>query len=116
MSAQLAEWMDKTLPAIVDTLTCCLNCQIGVSTQKRFNLAGQKAVHAVVDEFMGVLFLGCHVHVPLTGSHMQTLYNTQIRSAAALLAERPKMRSATSANSKNARIAEIVVKKRKKPL
>ena len=84
---KLAEWMDKTLPAIVDTLSCCLNCQIGVNTQKRFNLAGQKAVHAVVDEFMGVLFPGCHGHVPLTASHMQTLYNTQIRSAAALLAE-----------------------------
>jgi len=84
---KLTEWMDKTLPAIVDTLTRCLNCQVGANTHKRFNLAGQKAVHAVVDEFMSILFPGCHGHAPLTESHMETLYDTRIRSAATLLAE-----------------------------
>lgn len=84
---KLTEWMDNKLPAIVGTLSRCMNCQVGVNTEKRFNLAGQKAVHAVVDEFMGILFPGCHGHAPLTESHMETLYNTQIRSAAALLAE-----------------------------
>ncbi|MBU4211366.1 MAG: serine acetyltransferase [Verrucomicrobia bacterium] len=84
---KLTEWMDNKLPAIVGTLSRCMNCQVGVNTQKRFNLAGQKAVHAVVDEFMGILFPGCHGRAPLTEGHMETLYNTQIRSAATLLAE-----------------------------
>ena len=84
---KLDKWMDKTLPAIVDTLACCLNCQVGVNTQKRFNLASQKAVRAVVDEFMGILFPGCHGHAPPIGSHVATLYNTQIRSCATLLTE-----------------------------
>ena len=75
---KLTEWMDKTLPAIAGTLSRCVNCQVGVNTEKRFNLAGQKAVHAVVDEFMGILFPGCHGPVPLTESHVETLYNLSL--------------------------------------
>lgn len=84
---KLTEWMDNKLPAIVGTLSRCVNCQVGVNTQKRFNLAGHKAVHAVVDEFMGILFPDCHGHEPLTESHMETILNVRIRSASALLAE-----------------------------
>lgn len=83
---KLAEWMDNKLPGIAVVMSRCMNCQVGVNTEKRFNLAGQKAVHAVVDEFMGILFPGCHGHAPLAESHMETLYNTRIRSAATLLA------------------------------
>ncbi|MCX6991745.1 MAG: serine acetyltransferase [Kiritimatiellaeota bacterium] len=84
---KLAEWMDNKLPVIVDTMSRCVNCQVGVNTEKRFNLAGQKAVHAVVDEFMGILFPGCHGHAPLAENHMETMLNVRIRSAATLLAE-----------------------------
>lgn len=84
---KLAEWMDKKLPAIANNLARCLNCQVGANTQKRFNLAGQKAVHAVVDEFMGLLFPGCHGQMPLAGSHIKKLYNAKIRAAATLLAK-----------------------------
>ncbi len=84
---KLAEWMDVKLPAVVGALAHCVNCQVGINTEKRFNLAGQKAVHAVVDEFMGILFPGCHGHAPLTESHMGTTLNVRIRSAAVLLAE-----------------------------
>ena len=84
---KLAEWMDKKLPAIVGALSRCVSCQVGVNTEKRFNLAGQKAVHAVVDEFMGILFPGCHGHAPLAESHMETMLNVRIRAASALLAE-----------------------------
>ncbi len=83
----LTAWMDQALPAIVDTLANSLSCQTGVNTERRFNLAGQKAVHAVVDEFLGILFPGCHGQTPLPEKHMETLYNVQIRSAAARLAE-----------------------------
>ena len=84
---KLTEWMNNKLPVIVGTLSHCVNCQVGINTEKRFNLAGQKAVHAVVDEFMGILFPGCHGHAPLTESHMETMLNVRIRSASVLLAE-----------------------------
>lgn len=84
---KLTEWMDGKLPAVVNTLTQCVNCHIGINTKKRFNLAGQKAVHAVADEFIGILFPGCHGHEPLAENHMENQYNIRIRSAAMLLAE-----------------------------
>jgi serine O-acetyltransferase len=84
---KLTAWMDQALPGIVDSLTQSANNHSGVNTEKRFNLAGQKAVHAIVDDFLGILFPGCHGREPLAEKHMETMFNVQIRSAAAQLAE-----------------------------
>ncbi|MBI2441125.1 MAG: serine acetyltransferase [Lentisphaerae bacterium] len=65
----------------------CINCQVGVGTRKWFNLASQKAVRAVVDEFMSIMFPGCHGPAPLTGSRRQNHYRVRIRAVAALLAK-----------------------------
>ena len=84
---KLKEWMDSSLPAIIDRLTGSTNCPALINTEKSFNLAGQKAVYAVVDDLLGILFPGCHGAGPLPERHLNDFYGVQLRSAAARLAE-----------------------------
>ena len=42
----------------------CVKCQANRNTERGFNLPGQKAVHAVLDELIAILFPGCHGHSP----------------------------------------------------
>lgn len=82
---KLNQWLNKTLPTVVATLTRCINCQAGISTRKTFNLASQKAVRAIVEEFMSILFPGCHGSAALIGSGRQARYRARLRAAAVLL-------------------------------
>jgi len=82
----LTEWMDNALPDLVARLNQCSHCQ-AINTEKRFNLAGQKAIHAVVDQFVATLFPGCHGLEPLMERRLDMQLNVQLRSAAATLAE-----------------------------
>ena len=84
---KLKEWMDRSLPAIIESLTSDINCPALTNTEKSFNLAGQKAVHAVVDDFLGILFPGCHGSGPMLERHLDDFYGVQLRSATARLAE-----------------------------
>lgn len=84
---KLKEWMDRLLPAIIDRLAGDINCPALVNTEKNFNLAGQKAVHAVVDDFLGILFPGCHGTGPLLERHLDDFYGVHLRSVASRLAE-----------------------------
>ncbi|MBI2438127.1 MAG: serine acetyltransferase [Lentisphaerae bacterium] len=79
--------MSKTLPGIVNTLMRCINCQVGVSAKKRFNLASQKTVRMVVEEFMSILFPGCHGPATMIGRRRQRRYGARLRAAAVLLAK-----------------------------
>lgn len=83
----LTEWMDKTLPNVVKHLAHDINCQVGIKSNRRLNLAGQQALHAVVDDLLGILFPGCHGHMPFTERRLETLYHVKIRSTAETLAE-----------------------------
>lgn len=84
---KLKEWMDRALPAIIDSLTESTKCPALINTEKSFNLAGQKTVHAVVDDFLGILFPGCHGTGPMQEKHLDDFYSVQLRSIAARLAE-----------------------------
>lgn len=81
---KLTAWMDQTLPTLVDKMSGGLSC---INTEKQFNLAGQKAVHAVVDQFLAILFPGCHGDAPVLENRIPITLNVQIRSTAAALAE-----------------------------
>jgi serine O-acetyltransferase len=84
---KLKEWMERSLPAIIDCLATGINCPALVNTEKSFNLAGQKAVHEVVDDLLGILFPGCHGTGPLPERHLDDFYGIQLHSIAARLTE-----------------------------
>lgn len=84
---KLKEWMDKELPAITDRLTVCTNCPSLANTEKSFNLPGQKAIHAVVDDFLAILFPGCQGIAPLAEKNLDEFYSIQLRAVTERLAE-----------------------------
>ena len=67
----MSEWMDNSIPAIVKALSGDIGCFGAVSKDKGLNLAGQKAVHAIVEDMMSVLFPGCHGLEPMTEQRMR---------------------------------------------
>ncbi len=83
----LPAWMDQALPAIVERLADGAAAQSGLRPDQTLHLASQKAVHEVVEDFLGILFPGCHGQMPRTDPHLRALYNTHLRSAAVRLAE-----------------------------
>jgi len=84
---KLKEWMNRSLPEIVECMAGSVNCPALANTEKTFNLAGQNAVHAVVDDFLGILFPGCHGAGPMAERQLEDFYDVQLRSIAARLAE-----------------------------
>ena len=61
----MEQWINKHLPRLVSDLSPCRNCPVA-NTEKMFNLPGQKAVVAQLENLVGMLFPGCHGHAPLT--------------------------------------------------
>ncbi len=57
----MSNWMDERLEALVTRLSPCTNCPVA-NTARRINLPGQKAVIAVLDNLMAILYPGCHGH------------------------------------------------------
>ncbi|MDD5483327.1 MAG: DapH/DapD/GlmU-related protein [Kiritimatiellae bacterium] len=84
---KLKEWMDRSLPAIVDRMANTTNCPALVNTEKSFNLAGQKSVYAVVEELLGILFPGCHGSGPLPEKQLTDFYGARLRAISARLAD-----------------------------
>lgn len=83
----LTTWMDKTLPRIVDELVRHVECNRTVQSECGLNLLRREAVHKVADDFMTILFPGCHGHEPISESHMEVFFNVQLRAIAAVLME-----------------------------
>ena len=44
----------------------CVECQANRNTEKGSNLPGQKAIHAVLEQLIAILFPGCHGHSPFS--------------------------------------------------
>ncbi len=84
---KLIEWMDKSLPGVVKLLLRSVKAHPAASAQKRFHLASQKAVHAVLDEFVAILFPGCHDGQSQPEERMDMTFHVQLRSVAAALAD-----------------------------
>ncbi len=87
MRKRLMKWMDESLPDVVQNLLGCEKCVFITNTEKGFNLAGQRAVHKLVDQFMAVLFPGCHGVEPVAQNRLPVILNAEIRLAALELAD-----------------------------
>ncbi len=79
--------MDQALPHVVQGIAGAIDCRRISNTAKHFNLSGQKAVHAVVDALLGIIFPGCHGDHPLLEDRLEVTFNIQLRSVAVALAE-----------------------------
>ncbi len=84
---KLIEWMDKSLPGVVEHLARSVKLHPTTSTQKRFSLAGQKEVHTVLDAFAAILFPGCHNGSAQPAERLDMAFHVQLRSAAAALTD-----------------------------
>lgn len=81
------DWMDRCIPDIVKALSGRMGCPGAADAEKGLSLSGQKAVHAVVDGIMGVLFPGCHGIEPAKGTKLNVFLNIELRKIGASLAE-----------------------------
>lgn len=79
------EWLDKLMPEIAAGLRKCWRCPMSVNAEKGFNLAGKKAVEAVLDELIAVMFPGCHGHAAAGDSEFNGTLQAKLRDAAIAL-------------------------------
>jgi len=75
----------KLIANVVDGLSKCWQCPIGANTEKGLNLAGQQAVHKVLNDLISVLFPGCHGHEPVLEKDLKKFMTKKLRTAAARL-------------------------------
>lgn len=66
---------------ILAQLVNCWHCPDGANTEKGLNLAGQQAVHQVLNSLIAVLFPGCHGHEPLAEAGLVPHLETALTSA-----------------------------------
>ena len=55
-------WLKEHADRVIKELGRCWQCPIGAKTERGMNLAGQQAVHDVLNDFISILFPGCHGH------------------------------------------------------
>jgi serine O-acetyltransferase len=84
---KMKEWMDHKLPDIVSRLAESTNCPALINTERSFNLASQQAVHKVVEDFLSVLFPGCHGAGPMQEKQLDGYYSVQLRAISLMLGE-----------------------------
>ena len=63
MHTHLDQWLQRRLPDLAEALRPCRNCPVA-NTERQHNLPGQRAVVEVLESLIGVLFPGCHGHLP----------------------------------------------------
>jgi serine O-acetyltransferase len=82
----MAKNWDKTIgkssARVIGELSACWSCPSGANTEKGLNLAGQQAVHKVVDDLISVLFPGCHGHEPIPESRLKTTLQKRLKAIA----------------------------------
>ncbi|MDD4873161.1 MAG: serine acetyltransferase [Kiritimatiellae bacterium] len=71
----------KLIPEVIDGLSKCWQCPIGANTEKGLNLAGQQAVHKVLNDLIAVLFPGCHGHEPVLERQLKSFMTGKLKSA-----------------------------------
>jgi serine O-acetyltransferase len=87
---KLEDTLDQQLPEILRGLEHCWNCPIGANTERGLNLAGQQAVHRLVDHLISLLFPGCHDEKPIRDSEMPGLFKDRMVQTALELREQAK--------------------------
>ncbi len=82
-------WIETRLDALVHLLSPCKNCPVA-NTERHINLPGQKAVIAVLDNLMAVLFPGCHGHDPVAQETAEQAMRRQLGETAGQLADQTR--------------------------
>ncbi len=86
--AAVAEAVRHAFPRIQAHVTKCRLCPAGVNLSRPgLNLAGQKAVHRVLERLISILFPGCHGEQPVDGKRLERYLRKELHGAAAVLAE-----------------------------
>jgi serine O-acetyltransferase len=84
---KLYDWLDGALNKVAKNLAADVNCSSLKDQNKKFILAGQKAIHRIVDELISVLFPGCHGLGPLPEEQLENAINIKLRTITLELAE-----------------------------
>jgi serine O-acetyltransferase len=87
---KLEDTLNRQLPEILKGLEHCWNCPIGANTERGMNLAGQQAVHRLVDNLVSLLFPGCHDEKPLKDSEISCVIKDRMVQTARELREQAK--------------------------
>lgn len=75
------EQIESSIPEVIEGLSKCWQCPIGANTEKGLNLAGQQAVHKVLNDLISVLFPGCHGHEPVREKELKKFMTRKMNSA-----------------------------------
>jgi serine O-acetyltransferase len=78
-------WIQELLPDAITHLVRCRECPHSVNTESGLNLPGKKAVCRVLDDFISVLFPGCHGHGPVSEANLTEDLKHQLRETAMAL-------------------------------
>jgi len=87
---QWEKQVDKLIPDIVGGLVKCGKCPIGTNTEKGLNLAGQQAIHKVLNELISTLFPGCHGHDPVPEYELEACLRERLKATVLTLREQAK--------------------------
>jgi serine O-acetyltransferase len=79
-------WLEEHAGSLIQGLAQCWQCPIGAKTEKGLNLAGQKAVNDVLNDFISILFPGCHGHETVEDS-LQDFLKERLGRAGSTLKE-----------------------------
>ena len=77
----MEQWINQHLPRLVSDLSPCRNCPVA-NTEKAFNLPGQKAVVAQLENLVGTIFPGCHGHTPLATESAESMLHRLLAETA----------------------------------
>lgn len=78
LKAKLAD----SMPELMKGLARCWHCPIGANTERGLNLAGQQAIHRVLNNVISVLFPGCHGHEPVQENYLGAYLEELLESSA----------------------------------
>jgi serine O-acetyltransferase len=87
-----ADWIDSMIAEVAEKLHTCNRCRLRRKSRKgEYVLPDRKAVHDVLDTFIGVLFPGCHGHGPAEHGKAGESIEEQLSSATRSLREQVTM-------------------------
>ncbi len=84
------DWLDKRLDELTAALSPCRECAAIANTAREVDLPGRKAVVAVLDDLMSVLFPGCHGHAPIAHETCEAQLKTSLRTIATALQDQTR--------------------------
>jgi serine O-acetyltransferase len=87
---RLEDQIERILPDIVDGMSRCWACAAGANTEKGINLAGQQAVHRVLDDLISLLFPGCHGHEPMREHDLKSVFKENLAKTATELRQQAR--------------------------